>query len=279
MKLMRTPFPTSVRASCVAALVLGLSLHAARARAQEDTREGPLVNAPAIRGRLELRDKRFEIGAGLGSTLGAPYYHAVLANLKLGYHFNDWLAVTALVGQNLTSDFSTGATDELERTLPVMADPNDRGRTPTRAEALGGMNKIAQVLAAQAEVAPITGKFSMFGKLFFAYDFYVFGGLGGINYTASKDACTKGMERRGESCPYVGFKAPAWTFGGGMHAFVNELIAINLEVRDFFLRNNPSGRDVNADGFVTDADLTWGHNLVMTVNAQFFLPRQARRSD
>ena len=40
------------------------------------------------------------------------------------------------------------------------------------------MNKISQMLGAQLEVTPFTGKYSLFGKLFAHYDFYGFVGSG-----------------------------------------------------------------------------------------------------
>ncbi|MDZ4697576.1 MAG: outer membrane beta-barrel domain-containing protein [Deltaproteobacteria bacterium] len=245
-------------------------------RAQEETRVGPLVDAPAIRGRLELRQKRFELGAGLGSTIGQDFYHATLLNLKLGYHFTDWLALTAMVAQNVTPEFQTGTTDRLLASLPEMPSPN-LDRSPSKQQAKDGMNHIGTVIGAQAEIAAITGKFSMFSEWFFNYDFYLLGGLGYVNLEKGSDAKACGVTAS-PSCPFTGFK-PAVQFGGGMHAFINELVAVNIELRDVMLRNNPSGRDVNADKISDENDLTLDQNFIVTVNAQFFLPRDAKRSD
>jgi len=259
----------------VAASVTLLSA-ATSAQAQEETRKGPLVDAPAIRNRLELRQKRFEIGAGLGATIGQDYYHATLLNLKLGYHFTDWLALTAFVGQNVTPDLETGTTEKLLKSLPDVANPN-LDRSPSKQQAKDGMNHIGTVLGVQAEIAPITGKFSMFGKLFYNYDFYLLGGFGFVGLEKNSDAKECGATP-GPTCVYTGFK-PAVQFGAGMHAFINELVAVNIELRDVMLRNNPSGRDVNADRIVNDSDLTLDQNFIVTVNAQFFLPRTAKRSE
>jgi outer membrane beta-barrel protein len=253
------------------------------ARAQEEARVGPLVDAPAIRGRLELRQKRFEIGAGLGSTIGQDFYHATLLNLKLGYHFTDWLALTAMVAQNVTPEFQTGTTDRLLNSLPEMqAMPSSPGaplldRSPSKQQAKDGMNHIGTVLGAQLEIAAITGKFSMFSKWFFNYDFYLLGGLGYVNLEKGSDAKVCGATAT-SFCPFTGWK-PALQFGGGMHAFINELVAVNIELRDVMLRNNPSGGDVNADKLATEDDLTLDQNFIVTINAQFFLPRDAKRSD
>lgn len=246
------------------------------ARAQEEARVGPLVDAPAIRGRLELRQKRFEIGAGLGSTIGQDFYHATLLNLKLGYHFTDWLAVTGFVAQNVTPEFQTGTTDRLLKSLPATATPN-LDRSPSKQQAKDGMNHIGTMAGAQLEIAAITGKFSMFNTWFFNYDFYLLGGLGYVNLEKGSDAKLCGATAR-PFCPVTGWK-PALQVGGGMHAFINELVAVNIELRDVMLRNNPSGADVNADKVSNGDDLTLDQNFIVTVNAQFFLPREAKRSD
>jgi len=62
----------------VIALLLGaLVLLPAAARAEKE-RKSPLTNAPAIRKRLELRDKRFEAGIGVGVSVGQDFYNALL---------------------------------------------------------------------------------------------------------------------------------------------------------------------------------------------------------
>src|SRR2546421_4894205 len=159
--------------SVAATFVLAVGLAAPTiAHAQE--RKSPLADAPAIRRRVELRDKRFEIGAGVGTTLGQAFYHAVMVNARLGIHVTDWLALAAVGGFNLTPTFKTSFNEQL---LGVL-DTSTKDRTPTRADALAGMNHIGEVGAVQLELIPFTGKFSLFSKLFMNYDFYAFGGPG-----------------------------------------------------------------------------------------------------
>jgi len=240
------------------------------ARAQE--RRSPLADAPAIRKKVELRDKRFEIGAGLGSTIGQDYYHGVMVNARIGFHLTDWLAIAGVVGHNLTPRFKTSFTKELLK-LP---DTMGADRTPTKGEALNGMNQIGQVLAAQAEIAPFAGKFSLFGKLFMAYDFYGFGGPGFINFKS--DVACPAMPMPGQSCAITGMKLGG-NFGMGLRAFFNDFVAINIEARDILVRTNPAGRDENGDQYADKHDLTWDSNLMLNINATLFLPSQARVSD
>ena len=46
-------------------------------------------------------------------------------------------------------------------------------REPSRTRAQAGLQQISSILGAQLESTPFTGKYSMFGKLFAAYDFYL----------------------------------------------------------------------------------------------------------
>src|SRR3954463_12561009 len=62
--------------------------------AAQAQRKSPLADAPAIRKRFELRQTRFEIGAGAGSTINQDYYHTVLVNVRLSFHITDWLSLT-----------------------------------------------------------------------------------------------------------------------------------------------------------------------------------------
>ena len=237
------------------------------ATAAEAERKSPLADAPAIRRRTELRSGRFELGAGVGITPGQDFYTAVLAQLKLSYHFNDWLSIGAFGGFNLTPTMSTSFNDELIGKLNATKEAN---RAPTQQEALNGMNRIGQVVGLQAEIAPFTGKLSLFGKLFASYDIYVFGGVGFINFQSEGEACD-GPKVQGKSCPVVGFKVGP-NFGAGLHAFANDFVAINLEFRDIMIRHNPAGRDTTGDGYANDFDNAWDSNFMLGLNVTFFLP-------
>jgi outer membrane beta-barrel protein len=238
----------------------------------EQERKSPLADAPAIRHRLELRDKRFELGAGAGMTLGQDFYHAVMINARLGFHLTDWLAIGAVGGFNLTKNLKTSFHEKVSGALEQHGDAMDRA--PSVEEAEGAMNKINQVFAAQLELVPFTGKFSLFSKLFMNYDFYAFGGPGFINFTADQAAC----DTPKASCPVTGMKVGA-NFGVGMHAFGNDFFAINIELRDILVRNNPSGRDVDGDGVSDKYDLSWDSNYMLGLNIMFFLPARAAVSD
>src|SRR3954452_9783456 len=74
--------------------------------------KSPLADAPAIRKRVELRDKRFEIGVGAGSTVNETFYHDILLNAHLAFHISDALAIGA-AGIFTSPPVATGFHDEL----------------------------------------------------------------------------------------------------------------------------------------------------------------------
>jgi outer membrane beta-barrel protein len=253
------------------ALLIGMFVCAAPLVAQAQ-RKSPLADAPAIRKRLELRSTRLELGAGAGSTLNQDFYHSVFINVKLGFHFTDWFAISAFGGfavANLATGFQDRIVDSLNKdNMPVP-------RQPSGDVAKGSMNKITQMLGAQLEFTPFTGKYSMFGKIFAHYDFYAFVGPGFLNLTATDPnmaACTDGG--MGRECAVTGLKLGG-NVGVGLHSYINQFIALNLELRDIVVQNNPSGRDVNGDTRANLADVGWQSTFAASLNVVIYLPSTA----
>jgi len=61
----------------------------------------------------------------------------------------------------------------------------------------------------------------------------------------------------------------------GIHSFINQFVALNLELRDVYAPNNASGRDVNGDRVVDNNDIGWGSTYIATLNVAVFLPSTA----
>jgi outer membrane beta-barrel protein len=271
-------------------------------------RKSPLADAPAIRRRLELRDKRFELGVGMAATVGQDFYNALLLNLRLGFHITDWLGVSVSAGVfNLTQDWRSSFNGQLNDALaqscrvPANASDNASGgkcdgadgrpsaateKTPTQANAAAAENRIGQVILPQIDIVPFTGKFSLFGKLFMNYDFYLSVGPGFVNLVKKGpvdnsvcDAVTSGQPTcpHDNAKPYTGMKL-AGSAGVGMHAFANNYFAFNIELHDLIFKNNAAGRDVTGSSEVTSADLQWTHNWLVGLNFMFFLPAHVRIS-
>lgn len=235
-------------------------------------RKSPLADAPAIRKKVELRSLRLEFGGGGGTTLNQDFYHSVFANLKLGFHLTDWLSISAF-GAFTVSSMESAFQTEVKRTL----DPTTRSipREPTSGEAADSMSKISQILAAQIEFAPFTGKYSLFGKFFAHYDFYLFAGPGFLNIKptdAGLGPCNDTAAER--SCGVSGMKLGA-NVGVGIHSYFNDFLALDLVLRDIVAQINPAGRDVNGDGMANAADLKWGSTYMVSLNLVLYLPSTA----
>jgi outer membrane beta-barrel protein len=239
-------------------------------------RKSPLTDAPVIRRRLELRDKRFEVGVGAGVTIGQDFYNALLLNLKLSYHFNDWISLAAMGGFNVTPGWKSSFSQDVSGALPV--DHNQPSlKSPYADDALATMNHIGWMVLGQLEFIPLSGKIAILSSLFSYFDFYVLGGAGLVNLavTESQPGTCGGSPPRCE-----GFKASELMFTGGVgaHAFVSRWGALNLELHDFIYKNNASGRDVNGDGVTDSRDLKWTNNWIFSLNFQVFVPFKAKIS-
>ena len=265
-------------------------------------RKSPLADAPAVRKRLELRDKRFEMGVGAMQTLNQDFYNALLVDVKVGFHLFDWLALSVSGGFNLTPTWRTAFNNQLNSTLstscrdPKNADQtgdnqicNGKGgnptvasdKTPTQANAAAAQNRIQWIGMAQLEIVPVTGKFSLFSRIFMNYDFYVLAGGAFVNLMKKGNVDNSYCNDVGciydHARPIVGLK-PAINVGVGMHAFANHYFALNVELRDLIYKNNPAGRAITSRLDIDSKDENWTHNWLVGLNFMFFLPADVKTS-
>jgi len=250
--------------------------------AAQAQRRSPLADAPAIRKRFELRQTRFEAGVGGGTTVNQDFYHTVTVNVRLAFHITNWLAI-ADFGNFGVTQVSTGFQSKLTGSLDDMG--GAMPRKPTPAQATANLQQISSLMGGQLEFTPFTGKWSLFGKLFSAYDFY---GFVGPRFMTVKTAgavgrtCDQAAPPLNEQMPLMtspdryycetsGMKIGP-TFGVGLHTFFGQGVALNVELRDTMAQLNPSGRDVNGDGMADQNDLTWTHTFMVGGNLVLFLP-------
>jgi outer membrane beta-barrel protein len=267
----------------IVALLLGALVCLPTVARAEKERKSPLTDAPVIRKRLELRDKRFEAGVGVGVSIGQDFYNALLVMPKLAFHFTDWISLAAVGGYNMTPDWKSSFNNDVYAKLPADGDPTIK--SPYKSEAAPTMNHIKYVAMGQVEFIPLSGKIALLGSLFSYFDFYVLAGAGIVNLAAAgvqPGACAaSNVPNNPGNSPKcqanVGTELMG-NFGVGAHAFLTHWMALNLELRDLLYKNNASGRDVNGDG-VTDAnDLELSNNWIFSLNFQFFLPGKAKIS-
>lgn len=264
-------------------------------------RKSPLADAPAIRKRLELRSMRGELGVGTMQTLNQDFYNALLVDVKAGIHFTDYLALTGSFGFNVTPGWRTSFNSKLNSTLASSCHADngigacdgkngnptpENDKTPTQAQASAAQNRIQWVALAQIEFAPVTGKFSLFSKIFMNYDFYLIGGAAFVNLM--KKGNVEGLTTHDDNGKLV-YDPPGYlkavtgmrigpNFGVGMHAFANNFFALNLELRDLMYKNNAAGRAITSGKDVKSNDQVWTHNWLVGLNFMFFLPADVKSS-
>jgi outer membrane beta-barrel protein len=267
----------------IVALLLGALVCLPTVARAEKERKSPLTDAPVIRKRLELRDKRFEAGVGVGVSIGQDFYNALLVMPKLAFHFTDWISLAAVGGYNVYPGWKSTFNNDVYTKLP--SDGDATVKSPYKSEAAPTMNQINYVAMGQVEFIPLSGKIAILGSLFSYFDFYVLAGAGVVNLKAADVQPTACGPSKVPNNPNNSPKCKAnvgtelmGNFGVGAHAFLSHWMALNLELRDLLYRNNASGRDVNGDG-VTDAnDLELTNNWIFSLNFQFFLPGKAKIS-
>ncbi len=258
-------------------------------------RKNSLDGVPAVRHRLLLVKKRFEATGAFESSINSDFKNTLGGGLKLEVHASDLLSFGA-IGIFGTS-FNTGLTDKIVGTLPENdPSPNpDADPTPTKREFNAHLNSIPLHGAAYVGVTPWYGKLAAFGKFFVNFDFYFQGGLAfaQLKSDCSNDICndnnpTGGMDSGGNVIlpdnnpnddPVLnsGFRAGLY-FGGGIHVFVSDAVALDLTVRDYMFSDNPSGLDFNADLAVTDDDNRFLNHLFMGVGVSVLLPTKIKRT-
>jgi outer membrane beta-barrel protein len=256
----------------IAAAVTALPL------AAQAQRKSPLADAPAIRKKFELRATRLEVGAGMSTTINQDYFHSVFFDLRVGFHLLDSLAITGFGDFAVANVESTLQSNVLHSLYDSMQQGHPYSE-PTRADAARSMQKIKGMYGVQLEWSPVAGKYSLFGKLFAHYDFYVMGGLGAINVAPADvniPACASTNNRpltdpQRYYCGVSGTKIGG-TFGIGFHSYFNHWLALNVELRDLLAKLNPSGRDTNGDLRATTDDLNWTHTISVGAQLVFYLP-------
>ncbi len=167
-----------------------------------------------------------------------------------------------------------------------------------------GLTRAQWQSSIDAVFTPFAGKLGLFSAAFTEYDIYIFGGLGLMGWNkhypdAESTAeqlelntdpenpmyCGAGMAQDPECLlhPVVadsGVKL-GFSFGGGVHLFINDFVAVNLEVQDIVTSNNLAGLNTTVDDIppvVDRQDADVFHNVTMQVGAKFYIPFKAKRT-
>jgi outer membrane beta-barrel protein len=251
-----------------------------------------LKEQPAVRHRLLLVAKRLEATPMFESTINADFRHFIGGGLKLEYHLGDMFSVGGLVvgATALDTKLTKRVVETLEPTV------NDMSREPSVEEFTQRLNTLPIHGAAYASLTPWYGKLAAFGKAYVNFDFYF---QGGVAFASLKSDCSDAIcndthpgidtnpadpmmgnpdDNPNNDPPLNSGFRPGLYLGGGIHVFVNDFVAIDLAVRDYAFKDNPSGADFNADLFVGEEDSRFLHHLFFGVGASVMVPFQVKRT-
>lgn len=290
----------------------GFLLDASDVKAQEVQVTGPLAGAPAVRHMRIYRDGRFQIQPSFGVTIADDFARAMLAGVQIGYHFTDWIGLTAFFDYNLVTSGigNTGLTDQIAENGQTTN--RNRLSLPSASGFPDQVGRINYLAGVQATFVPLRGKLSLFQALFVDTDFYLFGGVAfaGIEERQNvlKDAmtgdtfCDNPLFDRASTTPQgsvdcvatqsarVSRMAIAPTFGVGLSMYFTDYLALTLEYRAFPFKWNTSGTDEGGqnkdrqpdnsgefpDGQINEADRIFHFNQMFKLGLAFYLPFQGQ---
>ena len=249
-------------------------------------RKSLLKDQPAVRHRMLLVRGRFEATPLFESSINADFKHTVSGGLKLEYHFSDMWSFGALGAYG--SSINTGLSKRIISTLP--GESVDPDPTPTAAEFTEHLNKMPIHGAAYVSLTPWYGKLAAFGKAFVNFDFYF---QGGASFAQLKSLCrdqvcsdtmadddplTATDNDPNDDPPVNDGTRVGLYLGAGIHVFMNDFIALDLTVRDYLFKDNPSGLDFNGNGAVTEKDGRFLSHIFMGVGISIMLPAKVKRT-
>jgi len=198
---------------------------------------------------------------------------------------------------------------EGNNTLAPVRTPNDfNNPAPLRQDFQAGLTRNQFLASLDVVFTPFSGKLGLFSGIFTEYDLYLFGGLGLSNWQKHyKDAKSTAdalgnLNTDPKSSTYcrqdeasevnrecflhpvkadTGIKVGP-SFGGGIHIFVADFAAINVDVQDIMSLNNIAGLNsttTDVPPTVDKSDRNWNHNVMMSLGVTFYFPPKAKRSE
>jgi outer membrane beta-barrel protein len=249
-------------------------------------RESPLAGQPAVRHKLELREKRIEIAPTFEGSVSADFKYTLSGGVKVEYHLFDWLSFGGLIF--FGGGVNTGLYNQILDSLPAT---DDMFPTPSRATAEAHANRIPLHGGLGATLTPWAGKLSLFGKIFAHYDIYFSGGFGFAQTKNDFDGDDKATvcdrncndadvtkhvfdDPRNDGPHNAGFN-PGIQFGGGFHFYFTQFAALDIYLRDYMFADNPAGLDFNGDFKVDDDDRRFLSHLFVGIGVSIYLSPKA----
>lgn len=168
-----------------------------------------------------------------------------------------------------------------------------------------GLTRAQWQASVDAVFTPFAGKLGLFSAAFTNYDIYLFGGLGLVGWNKHTDSrstadrlgldtdvdsptyCTSAASGQNSECLLHPVDADdgvklGFSFGGGVHLFINDFVAMNLEVQDIVTSNNLAGLNTTVEDIpprVNRDDRDVFHNVTLQIGAKIYFPFKAKRTE
>jgi outer membrane beta-barrel protein len=239
--------------------------------ALEEFREGR-AQPKAIENRFFLKEKRFETALHLGYVPNNPFAARYVGGLVVNYHLNERLAFGADV--MYSPDLGTG---DLKSLVPILID---------RANQVGGnedfqqpLDKITLAAIFGVSWAPVYGKINLIGETVLNFDLYGYAGLGMLSKTRFSAVGDPTWDGTGNARDSVILNErgnavfPAPTIGIGQNYFLNQMIAIKLDLKASFYIDQVPQYDLE----VPDNRNQLYNNFVASVGVGAFFPKMKPR--
>jgi len=261
-------------------------------------RKNPLDGQPAVRKRVLYLPNRVELTPSIGMTFLQDFKHAFLVGAKFEYHipwcfgsktYRDCLSVGASFHYNAV-DWDTELMGEIKDTLGTHFDQPEINPAPTKQALEDAVSHVTfLVTAPYIAYTPWLGKLSLFGQVFFDFDFYAMIGLGMAYFKAGnigKYADILNLDVKDKN----GGLRLGPSFGFGARFYILKWLAVHIAFRDIYL-SAKSGQGRNSAGFDKNGSLNQQGQIVIdshdrvsenimyiTLGVSFFLPANAKIS-
>jgi outer membrane beta-barrel protein len=276
---------------------------------------GVLEGKPIVVERIELRKLRFSVTPMAGMSLSQPYVHKGFAGAKLRFDITDWIGVRVSGGYGVVNVDAKllkainggGLPTGIEAGEPALVRPASEldNPAPLLHDFQAGLTRLNWQASADLAFTPFAGKLGLFQAIFTEYDIYLFGGVGltgwGKHYVNSRSTaerygvstdpnsdfyCQQQNGAQNGECLLHPVKAEegvkvGGSFGAGMHLFLSEWAAINLEIHDIVVGHNIAGLNATIPDVpprVDNGDRVPVHNVTFNLGATFYFPPKAKRS-
>jgi len=232
-----------------------------------------MAGAPVVRRQINWRAERSELMPQLGLTMNDPYFKNILVGVGYNYHATGWLSFGANVGYAF--GIKTSLTEDIESEKSGVEYENEDGELAKGPSFAMPATHVGLLADAHVGIVPLYGKMLLMGEKALAYDFHLTGGFGLVQVLWNSDLPS--------SFDAVDEFRTGPVFGGGVRLFVDDAVAIGIDVLDYFVtmhvvaekdpdRAFTECRERPLDCYRVPDEMDWTHNVVAMVSFAIFMP-------